>query len=68
MRKEEWSSPADVKRRYPKAKIVGKDRIVFRVLGNRFRLVVAVNYAIKAVFIRFIGTHKEYDAISVREV
>jgi len=65
---EAWSSPADVKRRYPKAKIVGKDRVVFKVLGNRFRLVVAVNYEIRAVFIRFLGTHKEYDAISVREV
>ena len=64
----QWSSPADVKLRYPKAKIVGKDRVVFNVLGNRFRLVVAVNYESQTAFIKFLGTHKEYDVIDVREV
>ena len=63
-----WSSPTDVTVRFPSASIVDKDRVVFRLLRNRFRLVVAVNYEAKLVFVRFIGTHKEYDAIDVKEV
>ena len=63
-----WSSPADALRNFPKARIVGKDRVVFKIVGNRYRLVVRVNYVAGIVFIRFIGTHKDYDRISVEDV
>ena len=64
----EWRSPADVRRLYSKARIVGKDRVVFNIAGNRYRLVAKVNYGAGIVFIRFVGTHKEYDHINVEEV
>ncbi|HUX49283.1 MAG TPA: type II toxin-antitoxin system HigB family toxin [Spirochaetia bacterium] len=63
-----WKSPTDVLSQFPKARIVGKDRILFDILGNRYRLVVRVNYVAGIVLIRFVGTHKEYDRIDVEEV
>jgi mRNA interferase HigB len=68
VKQSKWSTPADLKAQFPTASIVGKDRAVFRLLRNRFRLVVAVNYEQNLVFVRFIGTHKEYDAIDVKDV
>lgn len=64
---EDWGSPSDVKRRYASASIVG-DRIVFNIKGNKYRLVVQVNYAYRVVRIRFVGTHADYDKIDVRRV
>lgn len=63
-----WKSPTDVLSQFPKARIVGKDRVLFNILGNRYRLVVRVNYAAGIVFVRFVGTHKEYDRIDVEEI
>ena len=68
VRHEEWDKPAELKARYPRASIVAGDRVVFRIKGNAYRLVVAVNYAYRVVYIRFVGTHAEYDRIDVREV
>lgn len=65
--KEDWSSPAKVKERYRSASFVG-DRVVFNIKGNAYRLVVLINYPFRIVFIRFIGTHEDYDAIDVKEV
>jgi mRNA interferase HigB len=48
--------------------IVGNERVVFNIKGNTYRLVVAINYAAKIVFIKFFGTHAEYDKINVAEV
>lgn len=67
MEKEHWGSPADVKRKYCNASIVG-DRVVFNIRGNRYRLVVRVNYEFEVIYVRFVGTHEEYDEIDVREV
>lgn len=67
-RKARWSGPADVKRRYATASIVGPDRVVFNVKGNSFRLVVAIDYGKEIVWIKWIGTHKDYDRIDVRKV
>ena len=65
----EWSEPADVRTRYPKASVVSKRRIVFRLKGNRFRLVAAVRFASESttgiVTIKWIGTHADYDKIDV---
>ena len=65
---EDWDSPIKVRNRYPRASIVGKDRVVFRIKGNAYRLIVRVNYPHRAVVIRFIGTHAEYDRIDAREI
>jgi len=68
VRRDEWDKPARVPEQYPRASLVGGDRVVFRLKGNDYRLVVAVDYRHKTVFIRFIGTHAEYDRIQVEEV
>jgi mRNA interferase HigB len=63
-----WKNSAEVKARYAHASIVGADRVVFNIKGNAYRLVVAVNYERGTLFIKWLGTHKEYDAIDVRTV
>ena len=61
-------SPAEIKRFYRSASILGNNRVVFNIKGNSYRLVTAVNYNFKIVYIRFIGTHKEYDKINAEEI
>jgi len=63
-----WRTPADVKEQYRSASIVKSNRVVFNICGNKYRLVVKINYIARLVFIRFIGTHKEYDSINVEEI
>ena len=63
-----WKTPADVTRAYANASIVGGDRIVFNIKGNDHRLVVAVDYQRAIVFIKWVGTHAEYDKIDVKTV
>jgi len=63
-----WKNPNDVKAQYKSASIVGNNRIVFNICGNKYRLVVKVNYVTEWIFIRFVGTHKEYDAIDVTTI
>lgn len=58
-----WESPADVKACFASASFVGNDRIVFNICGNKYRLIVRVAFRGGAVFIRFIGTHQEYDEV-----
>ena len=64
----DWSSPADVKRQFASASVVAGNRLVFNISGNRFRLVVAVNYGFGVIDLRFFGTHTEYDRISVESI
>lgn len=66
--KADWSSPADVKADYGRASIVRGDRVVFDIGGNRYRLVVRFDYAHHIGFIRFVGTHAEYDRIDASKV
>jgi mRNA interferase HigB len=54
-----------VKRTFPKASIVGNNRVVFNIVGGNFRLVVKFAYRTQIGYVRFIGTHKEYDKIDV---
>ncbi len=68
VKRVEWKNSADVKARYASASIVRAERIVFNIKGNAYRLVVAVDYEHSIVFIKWLGTHKEYDAIDVRSV
>lgn len=64
----DWNSPADIKAAYRNASILGNNRVVFNIGGNKYRLVVAVHYRARIVFIRFIGSHGEYDRINAREI
>ena len=68
VKKAEWRNAADVKRSHAKASIVTADRMVFNIKGNSYRLVVAVDFEKKIVWIKWIGTHKDYDKIDVAEV
>lgn len=68
IKKEEWQSPNDVKRKYKNASVIGHERIVFNIKGNKYRLIVAVKYKIQIIFIRFIGTHDEYDKINAKNI
>jgi mRNA interferase HigB len=63
VRNAHWESPSDVKKEYPKASILKNQRIVFNILGNEFRLIVKVEYDFETVYIKFFGTHEEYDDI-----
>lgn len=63
-----WTSPADIKAQYRNASILKNRRVVFNIKGNDYRLVVAVAYRFGAVYIKFIGTHKEYDAIDAETI
>jgi mRNA interferase HigB len=66
--KSRWTGPADIKSRYPSASFVTGERVVFNIGGNDFRLVTHVRFDLHAVFIRFVGTHAEYDRIDARTV
>lgn len=63
-----WRNSADVKRSYATASIVSADRIVFNVKGNAYRLIVAVDFEKGIVWIKWIGTHGDYDRIDVKQV
>jgi mRNA interferase HigB len=64
----EWENPADVKAKYGNASILKDGRVVFNICGNHYRLVVWINYGFHTLYIRFIGTHKEYDQIDAQTV
>jgi mRNA interferase HigB len=66
--KEDWDTPEKVKARYRAASIVGDNRVVFNIKGNKYRLVVRINYPYRVVYIRFVGTHAGYDKIDAEEV
>jgi mRNA interferase HigB len=66
--KAAWTSTADVKGLYATASIVSADRIVFNIKGNDYRLVVAVDFEKAIVWIKWVGTHKDYDRIDVKEI
>jgi mRNA interferase HigB len=62
-RKADWKTPAQVKERYGAASILKRGRVVFNICGNKYRLVCAVLFDQGIVYVKFVGTHKEYDAI-----
>ena len=63
-----WSSPSDIKAEYTRASILKSGRVVFNICGNKYRLIVDINYRRQWVFIRFIGTHKDYDSIDADKI
>ncbi|MDJ0634077.1 MAG: type II toxin-antitoxin system HigB family toxin [Xenococcaceae cyanobacterium MO_188.B29] len=64
----DWQSPSDIKSLYRNASILANNRVVFNIKGNNYRLIVHVRYDIGIIFIRFIGTHKEYDKIDATTI
>jgi mRNA interferase HigB len=66
--KAQWTSSADVKRLYATASIVSAERIVFNIKGNDHRLIVAADFEKSIVWVKWIGTHKAYDKIDVKEI
>jgi len=63
-----WKNSSEIKMKYRTASIINNKRVVFNICGNKYRLIVAINYQIGIVFIRFIGTHTEYDKVNPEEV
>jgi len=68
VKKAEWSSFQDIKKQFKSASIVGNDRVVFNIKGNDYRLIVLILFRKGKIFIRFIGTHKEYDNIDAKNI
>ena len=66
--KLEWNNPNEVKEMYGNASIIGNEKVVFNIAGNKYRLIVSINYYAKIVFIKFIGTHKQYDKINIEDL
>ena len=64
VQKDSWRHSADLKVKYRTASIINSERVVFNICGGKFRLIVRVNYSYQIVYVRFIGTHKEYDKIN----
>jgi mRNA interferase HigB len=64
----DWKTPADIKNVYRNASVVANNRVIFNIKGNKYRLVVAVQYEYGIVYIRFIGTHPEYDKIDAATI
>ena len=66
--KYQWSNTHDLKRAYPNASILGENRVVFNIKGNHYRLIVKINFEFQLCWIRFIGTHAEYDKINANTI
>ena len=66
--KANWTSMKDLKTEYPSASILKDNRVVFNIKGNHFRLIVQFNLEYQICWIRFVGTHSEYDKIKANEI
>ena len=64
----EWRNPKDIKKEYPSASFLANNRVVFNIKGNTYRLIVKINYDYSMVWIRFVGTHAEYDKIDATKI
>lgn len=64
----DWAGPSELKAQFGSASVLGGNRVVFNIAGNQYRLVVKINYPYRIVYVRFIGTHKDYDRIDVNNV
>jgi mRNA interferase HigB len=66
--KAEWLKPDEIKKEYPSASFLTDNRVVFNIKGNNYRLIIKINYDYQMVWIRFIGTHSEYDKIDAAKI
>ncbi|MCP5235387.1 MAG: type II toxin-antitoxin system HigB family toxin [Zoogloeaceae bacterium] len=63
-----WTQPSDIKSQYRSASVLKNRRVVFNIKGNDYRLVVAIAYKLQIVYVKFVGTHKEYDAVDAETI
>ncbi|MEQ1660497.1 MAG: type II toxin-antitoxin system HigB family toxin [Hylemonella sp.] len=63
-----WAQPSDIKEKYRSASILKNRRVVFNIKGNDYRLIVAIAYQLQIVYVKFVGTHKEYDAVDAETI
>ena len=63
-----WKNSNELKKQYKNASIVGEGRVVFNIKGNTYRLVVAIDYEFQVIFVRFLGTHQQYDNIDAKTI
>ena len=63
-----WQAPNEIKDQYKSASVVGENRVVFNIAGNKYRLIVAIAYQFGAIYIKFVGTHQEYDKVNALTV
>ena len=63
-----WKTPADIKVKYRDASILKSGRVIFNICGNKYRLVVRINFKAGIVYVRFVGTHKQYDKIDAETI
>ena len=68
VRQADWDTPMQLKAGFPKANMVGDNRVVFNIRGNRYRLSAKIDYRYQIVFVRFVGIHADYNRIYAREV
>ena len=68
VKQADWQTPADIKNVYRNASIVANNRAIFNIKGNKYRLVVVIQYQYGIVYIRFVGTHQEYDKIDATTI
>ncbi|MBK9301248.1 MAG: type II toxin-antitoxin system HigB family toxin [Bacteroidetes bacterium] len=66
--KAEWKNLNEVKAEYPSASILVDNRVVFNIKGNSYRLIVKINFDYQMIWIRFVGTHAEYDKINANKI
>jgi len=62
--KANWKTPQEIKAQFRSASILKNNRVVFNIGGNKYRLIVSIDYGRQAIFVKFIGTHKQYDLIN----
>ncbi|MDR9396578.1 type II toxin-antitoxin system HigB family toxin [Pontimonas sp.] len=67
-RHAQWENPSDIKALYRHASVLQGGRVVFNIAGNKYRLVVAIDYLLHICYIKFVGTHAEYDQIDAQTV
>jgi mRNA interferase HigB len=66
--KADWATPSQVKAQFGSASVLRDGRVVFNIAGNKYRVVVRINYPYRVVYVRFIGTHRQYDAIDAQTI
>ncbi len=66
--KAQWKTPNDIKKEFPTASFLQDNRVVFNIKGNGYRLIVRINYNYGLIWVRFIGTHTEYDKINAKTI
>jgi mRNA interferase HigB len=68
VKKAKWENPNDIKKKYRAVSFIANNRVIFNISGNKYRLVLAIKYDFQLMYVRFIGTHSQYDKINAKEI